>query len=508
MSGKRMKEIDRYTIEEIKIPSVVLMERAAYAVAAEIKKLIKQGDHIWVACGTGNNGADGIAAARILFLWGYKAYILLADEYGQGTEEYRQQLAIAQNLGMRIKNIGDFASARCDVIVDALFGVGLNRGVKGNYLELIQLINHKNAAIVVSVDIPSGIRADTGAVFWDAVKADITVTFGYEKLGTALFPGKAYGGRVIVADIGFPRLSLEHAGFDAFTYEHQDIRLLPERPAYSNKGKFGKVLVVAGSANMSGAAYLCSMAAYRMGAGLVKILTPEANRIILQEQLPEAILEVYEPKNLINMSKVELDVLKNHCAWATVIVLGPGLSQEPYTKNLVEGILSNARVPVILDADGLNCLAAFPFLTEYYTEHTIITPHLGEMARLTGLPLDSVRDELVNTAKDYARRYGITCVLKDAVTVTALKDGRICLNTSGSSAMAKAGSGDVLSGIIAGLAAIGMKESEAAAMGVYLHGLAGKYAACKKGEHGVLARDLTDGICAVIKENQSEASHE
>lgn len=500
VSGSQMKEVDRYTIESIGIPSLVLMEQAAAAVVREVEKRAKKKDRIWAVCGTGNNGADGIAAARLLSLKGYTVTVILAGTKESGTAEYQKQLAVAERLGMNLIEYSDFIPGRCDLIIDAVFGVGLSREVGGTYRDLLETLPGCGAACVVAVDIPSGIHADTGAVMGIALKADVTVTFGYEKLGTVLYPGRSYSGTVVVADIGFPPISLERLSPELFTFEPEDIRMIPSRPAYSNKGTYGRVLIAAGSKNMSGAAYLSALAAYRMGAGLVKIFTVEENRAILQTSLPEAIITTYDPEEAAVSSIHFQTLLEAQCEWASVIVLGPGIGQEPYTKNLVETILANAYVPIILDADGINTIAAYPELTNYFTENIIVTPHLGEMARLTGNRVEEIQGRLIPTAREYADRYGITCVLKDAVTVAALKDQRTYLNTSGNSAMAKAGAGDVLTGIIAGLLALGLEESEAAAMGVYLHGRAGDLVRERSGEHGLLARELSEALSDLLKE--------
>ena len=265
------------------------------------------------------------------------------------------------------------------------------------------------------------------------------------------------------------------------------------------KGTFGKVLIAAGSAGMCGAAYLSALTAYRAGAGLVKILTVEENRPILQGLLPEAIIASYTPDQLLQGREEFKEMIEEQMKWASVVVLGPGLGSEPYVEYLVEDILTSAYVPVILDADGLNTIASHPYLTSYYTENIIITPHLGEMARLTGQTISQLKEDLVGAASAYASRYGVTCVLKDAATVVAGQEGGLYINTSGCSAMAKAGSGDVLTGTIAGLLAIGMEEEEAARMGVYVHGLAGEKAA-GAGSHSLLATELSQAVGDVMDE--------
>ena len=391
--------------------------------------------------------------------------------------------------------------------IDALFGVGLSRPLNKTFIELTDAIERAriSGAKVLAVDIPSGIHADTGAVMGTALKADVTVTFGWEKMGTALYPGRGYGGKVLVEDIGFPEMALEGEEEEsgrperAFAYEKEDLCHIPGRKADSNKGTFGKVLIAAGSAGMCGAAYLSALTAYKAGAGLVKVLTVEENRPILQGLLPEAIMVTYTPDQLIQGREEFKEMIEEQMKWASVVVLGPGLGSEPYVEYLVEDILTSAYVPVILDADGLNTVASHPYLTSYYTENIIITPHLGEMARLTGQTISQLKEDLVGAASAYASRYGVTCVLKDAATVVAGQEGGLYINTSGCSAMAKAGSGDVLTGTIAGLLAIGMEEEEAARMGVYVHGLAGEKAAAA-GSHSLLATELSRAVGDVMDE--------
>ena len=507
LSGRKMKATDAKTIQEIGIPSMVLMERAAMAVAAEAEKAAKKDEIVWAVCGSGNNGADGIAAARMLHLKGYPVCIYMAGDENRGTVELKTQLSIARKLGISVKPWQEIETEKkgkhCCVIIDAVFGVGLGRPVEGNYkrcLDDLNQIREQEHTFCVAVDIPSGIHADTGAVMGTALKADVTVTFGWEKMGTALYPGRSYAGKVLVKDIGFPEMALEGEEEEggrperAFAYEKKDLCHIPERKADSNKGTFGKVLIAAGSA-----AYLSALTAYRAGAGLVKILTVEENRPILQGLLPEAIIASYTPDQLLQGREEFKEMIEEQMKWASVVVLGPGLGSEPYVEYLVEDILTSAYVPVILDADGLNTIASHPYLTSYYTENIIITPHLGEMARLTGQTISQLKEDLVGAASAYASRYGVTCVLKDAATVVAGQEGGLYINTSGCSAMAKAGSGDVLTGTIAGLLAIGMEEEEAARMGVYVHGLAGEKAA-GAGSHSLLATELSQAVGDVMDE--------
>ena len=502
-TGKQMKEIDRYTMEEVGIPSMVLMERAAWAFVEEIRGALKKTDRIWVACGTGNNGADGVAAARMLTLEGFRPVILLAGDAERGTEEFKAQLAIARKLGVPVFETEDFIPGKCEVILDAVFGVGLSRPIEGAYREFMEMLAAQSPRFTAAIDVPSGIHSDSGQVMGIALKADVTVTFGYEKLGCLLYPGRLYCGRLVTADIGFPKSALEQgmAGGEkyAMALDDGDLGEIPRRQRDANKGTYGKLLIVAGSKGMSGAAYMSALAAYRTGAGLCRILTDEENRAILQGQIPEAVLLTYDGARAEADGEAFKEMVAGAVKQDTAIVLGPGLGRSEASRLLVETVLEQAFVPVVLDADGLNLVAEHPHFTNYFTENIIVTPHVGEMARLTKKSAEEIKADPVGTARTYADIYGVTCVLKDAATVIAGRDGELYINRSGCPAMAKAGSGDVLSGVIAGLLALGLEDVKAAAMGVYLHGRAGEVAAERTGSHGLLAHETADAVPAVME---------
>lgn len=526
VSAEEMKAIDRRSIQEFGIPSMVLMERAALEVAREAERILfkmaesgqaenRRKIRVLSVCGFGNNGADGIAAGRMLFLSGFSVTILLPDIEGRRTPEFQSQLGIAKRLGIPVFTAGEYLKklreekdgpgTACDLLIDAVFGVGLSRDVEGAYKELLDLAGMAKAdgAKVVAVDIPSGISSDTGRVLGTAVAADVTVTFGKAKIGQILFPGREYCGRLIVADAGFVPEEKESAERHILSYEKSDLSLVPKRKPDANKGSCGKVLVIAGTDGMAGAAYFSALAAYRCGAGLVKIFTPKENRPVLQERLPEAILACYDAETAAEQEEAFRDKIREQTDWADVIVLGPGIGRREYAGILVETVLSDAYVPIILDADALNIAAADPSLKRYFTDNLIVTPHILEMARLTGRTKEEILSDTIGAAVTFSEQYGLTCVLKDAATVTVQKTGRIFLNASGSPSMAKGGSGDVLCGVIAGLMAIGMDDCEAASLGVYIHGLAGERAALKYGVHGVLAGELADCAGEVLRDAET-----
>ncbi|OCG26052.1 hypothetical protein A9G11_01635 [Gilliamella sp. wkB108] len=488
VTSSEMKHFDTQTSQTIGLPSLVLMERAALAVVEQLKKGQFNLHKVAVVCGYGNNGGDGIAIARLLKLQHINVIIYLVGDPNLASPETRQQINIAQHYNITTITQSPKTLVNYTTIVDALFGIGLNRNITGDLLQIIKLINQSNADIL-AVDIPSGICADTGKILGAAVKAKQTVTFAYQKIGFTLYPGHEFAGEIIIADIGiYADKKPEH-----YTYNHHDLaRLLPDRQNYSNKGSFGKVLVIAGSQNMCGAAYLSAKAAYKVGAGLVRIYTPECNRDVLLSQLPEVLLTPYIP------NQIDSDQLKQLINWASVIVIGPGMGISTDTHKILSCVLASANIPIIIDADALNTLANDIDLLKQAHTTIIITPHLGEMARLTLQSIDTIKNNLVATAKAFAEKNQVICVLKDAKTIVATPQKPTYINQSGNNGMATGGTGDVLTGIIAGLIAQHLPATQAAPVSVYLHGLIGDAVAKKLGKHSMLASDIIDGISDIL----------
>ncbi|MDD3173839.1 MAG: NAD(P)H-hydrate epimerase, partial [Herbinix sp.] len=472
VNSREMKLIDDYTIKVLKIPEAVLMERAAIAVTDIMKRQIKKEDRILAVCGPGNNGGDGIAAGRILYLQGYHVAILLIGDENKATAGMRAQMEIAKNLGITIENCNKLHEY--NIIIDAIFGVGLSRPVTGAYEEIINEINSR-VCTVYSVDIPSGISADNGKVMNTAIHADYTITFGHQKKGLLFYPGADYSGNISIADIGFPNIATTKANPDTIYYDWEDLCKLPTRKNYSNKGTFGKVLLIAGSQGMSGAAYLSAKAAYRSGAGLVKVLTSKDNRVILQTSIPEAIIAAYdeetsETADWNNKILAEL-------AWANVIVIGPGIGLSQTAQNLIEMVIKYAKVPVIIDADGITLLSRLMnnhlhitnilpsenqsiqnesrndlaistqviqsrlnYLASLRNEELIITPHLMELSRLIGVPISEIVNNLVDTACQCSYNNNLIYAIKDARTIVTQSE-RKYINVSGNNGMATGGSG-------------------------------------------------------------------
>jgi len=509
LSSGQMKAIDRYTIESIGIPSCVLMEKAAMAVVRHTKELCSEKDHILAVCGYGNNGGDGIAAARILFMEGYSVSITMVGEKERATKETKQQLKIARKLGIPI--IRKVKWEEYTGIIDAIFGIGLTRTVTGEFRKVIEAINQAGKK-VISVDMPSGVCADDGKVMGIAVNADITVTFGYQKIGCLLFPGSECAGKVYVEDIGFASGGLEEPP-TRFYFDETAQALLPVRQKNSNKGTYGKVLVIAGSKNMSGAAYFAATAAYRMGSGLVRILTAQENREVLQRQIPEAVLTTYETASDGSISEEDVQNIKEAVEWASVIVLGPGLGLSAMSARIVNYVICECKVPLVIDADGLNIISRLVtekvpaeegvegrirYISGLLPAGTILTPHKKELSLLTGIPLADLVGCLIDSSAACTYNNNLVYVKKDVRTIVSFGNSDY-INVSGNDGMATAGSGDVLAGMIAGLLAQGESPKMAAMAGVYLHGLAGDAAAKNKGPRSMLASDILEAIPEVLQ---------
>lgn len=485
LTSHEMKQLDLITIEEIGVPSAVLMEKAALGVIKALNNSIPSPERILIVCGTGNNGGDGIAIGRMLTLEGKQVRIVLIGDENQATVETKRQIAIAKKYNVKIYST--FDNSEYNVIIDALFGIGVSREIEGSYKEAIHYINEAKG-FKVAVDIPSGISADTGKVMGSAVKADLTVAIAYKKLGHVLYPGASYCNKIIVCDIGVYGADKINA---IVSYTKKDLNRLPKRVAYSNKGTYGKALIIAGSVNMAGAAYLAAYAAYKTGCGLVRIVTPQENREILQSLLPEAILSTYQTQN------PDLEMIEDAISWADVINIGPGIGKSETAKRILKLVLQKRNCPLVIDADAINLMAMHQELWNETMKDVVMTPHLKEMSGICQTKIAKIKDNLIQTATKLASMHKLVCVLKDTRTIV-VGDNQIYINQSGNNGMAKAGSGDILSGIITGLLAQHMEIFEGAALGVYIHGLSGDKAAQKMGQYGILARDIADSISSVI----------
>lgn len=491
VTGKEMTLLDKNTSEHFFVPSQVLMEQAAMVFVRELLSFHVQLNKVLVVCGNGNNGGDGLAIARLLNQQNIMTSVYLCnDERGTNKQSlYEMQKKIYRAYGF--SEIGELnANDSYDLVIDAIFGTGLSRQIDGAVYKVIEYMNRMNAW-KVAVDISSGVSADNGEVLGIAFQADHTFTFSFEKIGQYIWPGSAACGCIRVLPIGITESSFLDRKPQYAVLEDVDYAMLPKRIEHSNKGSYGKLLVIAGGTNMAGAAYFSAKAAYRMGVGLVKILTSEDNRLSLQTMLPEAILSTYG-KTLDEKQLVE------DLKWADAVVFGPGIGTGNFSKILLHKVLHNISVPLLIDADGLNLLAEEPELLLKPHMDIIVTPHLGEMARLNKETVSLIQTRLVETAQEFAMRYDVICVLKDSNSIVSVPYQTTYLNLSGNHGMATAGSGDVLSGVIGSLLAQGVRPDTAAPLGVYIHGKAGDAARDIIGARAMIASDIIDALSGIL----------
>lgn len=487
-TGEQMRRADLYTIEEIGVPSMVLMERAALEVVRCMEEEQLDFRKVLVICGSGNNGGDGYAIARLLHLKGHDVTIFFAGNSQKRSEENAQQAKIAAHYEIPV--ITNLGTEEYSVIIDALFGTGLKREVTGHYREVLCSVNQM-AGKKVAVDLPSGIHDTTGARMGIAFCADLTVAIAFPKRGLFLQEGNVCAGKILTGDIGISSETFSE-GTVTFGYEKQDLFLgFPKRKKNSHKGSYGKVLMIAGSKGMSGAAYLSAKAAYAVGAGLVQIYTHEENRVILQQLLPEAIITTYDTFDSEQLEKL--------IQWADLIGIGCGLGKSDTAERMMQYTLKRALVPCVVDADGINILSKHMEWIEETNALIVLTPHMKEMSRMLQCSVKELIEQRMEKLHAFVERYKVVCVLKDARTLVAKEHQNTYLNLSGNAAMAKAGSGDVLAGVIVGILAQQCEPYTSACLGVFLHGLAGDMARDKKGAYSVLASDLVAEISSVLK---------
>ncbi len=509
-----MQQLDRRTIEEFHVPAGVLMENAGRRVVEEIENTWGpvKGKTVAIAAGKGNNGGDGLVAARHLLERSARVSVFLLTPPDALTGEARANLERFQKISGRVhhlkeETLGDLDRelSQSDLIVDALFGTGLSSPVEGLAAKVIAAINSSGKP-VVAVDLPSGIHTDTGRVMGIAVKAAVTVTFALPKRGLLLYPGSDYTGRLKIVDIGIPQALVRQLPAAVQWITPAEIAdLLKPRPMNAHKGTFGHVLVIAGSVGKGGAAVMTSLSALRVGAGRVTLALPSG----LEGTLPDRPLEIMTlplPQTADgSIGKAALEPLIKFAQDKTVAAIGPGLSTHPETAQGVHGLITQLAIPMVIDADGLNNLVGHLDLLSRARAKIVLTPHPGEMARLIGATVAEVQADRLGVAADFVRRHPVTLVLKGARTIIADRSGVLTINSTGNPGMATAGTGDVLTGMIAGLIAQGRTPENAARLGVYLHGLAGDLAAAEIGEVGLLAGDLIHRIPAAITQAMGPA---
>lgn len=522
-TAEEMQKIDRTTIERYGISGMILMERAGLAVVSKINELLLKKTEtnvdpkIIVLCGSGNNGGDGFVVARILHNQGKDVEVYLTANPNHLKGDALINYKAAKKFGVRLYPVKRFLSYSLPLtsypclIVDALLGTGLKKEVSSTLSQIINKV--KDLALpVISIDIPSGISANTGQIMGNAIKAQVTVTFGLSKRGHYLYPGAEHAGKLFMEEIGFPRELLISQKIRVNLTQKEDIyRLLPERPEHSHKGTYGHVLIIGGSRGKTGAALMAAKACLRTGAGLVTIGLPETLVRSFQTRVTEEMILPLPDKGNGTLSYKAADVIINFLKKrADVLAVGPGLSIDDEIVKLVCMIVTGSKVPIVIDADGLNAISGRTGVLRNSRSPLILTPHTGEMARLLQRSAISsqqserklrtiIEQDSIGTALSFSKKTKTHLVLKGAPTIIADPEGNIFINPTGNPGMATAGAGDVLTGMISALLAQKMLPHNAAILGVYMHGLAGDIIAQKKGEHSLIASDIINAIPMVFR---------
>lgn len=510
VTGTQMSKIDKHSIEQLGIPSIVLMENAALKLAAHIEAYLGQkpqlSKEVLIIAGKGNNAGDAFAAARHLHIKGYGVKLYCIFEKAVFAGDAKTTLDIAAALGLEIKYLTggcEFIELTRDIkeaqiVVDGIFGTGFKGEIEGHIARVVELVN-AHSKYTVSIDIASGIDSAAGRISASCIKAHKTVTFELPKIGQLTYPGIEYTGCLAVESIGIPRQAIESAEIQTFLTEAVMVRdILPRRNADFNKGNCGKAVIITGSAGMAGSGCLSSKACLKTGSGLVYVAAPASMINIYQSVVPEAIAIGLEEENGI-LSLQSTDKICGTIKKCDVVAIGPGLSADKCIYCILESIADKIDVPVVLDADALNAAANDTGIFKKFRNEVVITPHPGEMSRLTGLETNYIQSNRLEAARKYAELWDVIVVLKGANTIIADPKGNAYINPTGNAGMATAGSGDSLTGIITSLAGQGAPALEAAVAGAYLHGLAGDMAAEEKGQYGLTAMDIVEYIPYAIK---------
>ena len=509
VTGAQMQELDRRTIAEAHIPGETLMDRAGAGAVSNLEQTFgsSRGKVVTILCGKGNNGGDGFVVARLLHRGHAKVRVLLLVPISELSRDaatmYRRFVRAAGKSAVRpytSKSQTLPLLHDSDIVVDALLGTGLATEVTGRYGDAIDSINEAGRP-VVALDLPSGLHADTGAILGRAVRASVTVTFGLPKLGLYQNRGIDLAGLVTVIDIGIPQTFMDAVRSRTTLITPSFVQAaLPTRHLSSHKGTFGHAGIIAGSVGKTGAAAMAAKAALRVGAGLVTVAIPSSVNDVLEAKLLEAMTIPMPETKARTFSRAALDRLVAFISARSSVAIGPGLSTHPETVELVQTLVKHLDRPAVLDADALNALAGRASLLTSCKIPPVLTPHPGEMARLEAdTTPQSINANRIGTATRFAQERGVFVVLKGARTVIARPDGAAAVCPTGNPGMATAGTGDVLTGMIAGLLAQGMPSWEAACVATYLHGYAGDLAATRNGRAGLIAGDIIEQIPQAFK---------
>jgi hydroxyethylthiazole kinase-like uncharacterized protein yjeF len=504
---KQMQSIDRRAIEGLGIPGLTLMENAGARATKAIVEYFGDpaGKLVTVFCGKGNNGGDGFVVARLLHEKGAKVEIFLIGEKAAVKGDARTNLERAERLALKITEISEPAqfaiSPECWLVVDAIFGTGFSGTVEYPFNDIINAINASDAP-VVAVDAPSGFDGASGRVSDPTIEADMTVTLALPKFGQVVHPGKDYCGQLLVADIGFPPASIDPENIILnVLMEDEAAAMLPRRAPDANKGDFGKLFVLAGSVGFTGAAVLTSEAGLRSGVGLTILGCPSSLNDIFEVKMTEVITRpLPEVRNKRCFASRGLGEVREMVKWSDAIAVGPGIGTYHETRDLIFRLISKLDKPAVFDADALNNLAKDMSYLKAHTAPLVISPHPGEMSRLTGKTIEQINKNRINIALEFAQEFNLVVILKGAPSVIAAPSGQAWLNPTGNEGMATAGSGDVLTGLIGGFLAQGLMDIDAALLGCYVHGKAGDLAYEELGSRGMIAGDILRRVPEALKE--------
>lgn len=509
VTAKEMQELDRRAAAEYGISSLILMENAGAGSVRTMAQLFPNLDRFKVAvvCGRGNNAGDGFVVARHLANRGTTVQVLLLAKKGELKGDAAVNSEIAQKMGVPVTEVTTArelqgyreALGQADLIVDAILGIGLTGPVRGIFAEAIQLLNDLQRPIV-SLDLPSGLGADNGSIQEPCIRARFTLTFALPKRSLLLYPAAECAGEIRVIDIGIPRALLTDPKLPVQMTEREEVRsTFPPRDPNAHKGTYGHVLVLAGSPGKTGAAALCSLGALRVGAGLVTLALPEGLHDLMEVKLTEVMTAGLPETEERTVSLQARDRLLDLMEGKRVLALGPGLSTHPETVRLVTELIRAAKVPLVIDADGISALAGQPEVLTKASIPVILTPHPGELSRLLAVSKEAFIGDRVPIVQKVASTYNVTLVLKGARTLIAEPNGVVHINPTGNPGMATGGTGDILTGMIAGLIAQGLEPARAAVVAVYLHGLAGDLACQHLGPEAMIATDLLEKLPEAIR---------
>jgi len=500
-SVSEMRALDRRAIEEYGIVEELLMENAGQAVSfVLLEEFGIEGKTFLIFCGLGNNGGDGLVVARKLHSNGGRIKVFLLGDPGRFEGAAKLNYEIVSRLPIEVQQLDDAQAVagdlvQCDAIVDAILGTGIGRDVTGLYRDVIESIN-QSGKTVFSVDIPSGVHGDTGQVMGTAVQADYTVTFGLPKIGNMLFPGYALGGKLYVSHISFPPAI---TGADALKVAMGCPPCLPPRRMDAHKGDFGKALFIAGAAGYYGAPYFAALSFLKAGGGYSRLAAPRSITPFIANKGSEIVLLSQDETRTGSIALENKGALLEIAESMDMVVLGPGLSLAPEAQQLARELAHEIEKPLLIDGDGITALCQDLQIVQGRRAPTVLTPHLGEMSRLTGLEVSEISEHKVPVLQRTTEELGATVVLKGAHSLVGYPDGRVWINMSGNSGMATAGSGDVLTGTIAAMLGLGLSLEEAVRQGVFVHGLAGDLAADGKGQDGITAQDILDHLPVAMK---------